>query len=165
MDARHPNLFLCDRTFRQKWTLDFRQKSTERKFQIESGYNFSRSIFYLWVFICAAWSLYTYTLYSPVFFLISIFVLLSSKYISVFFPARILIQIYVTIWECNSLMDASMIECLGTFMPSLVLNFYLSKTWTVFCLYPSPFLDFLYKHEFYLSYHFRVCLHITQLLF
>lgn len=161
MDTRHPNLFLCDRTFRQKWTLNFRQKSTERKFQIESGYNFSRSIFYLWVFICAAWSLYTYTLYSPVAFLASIFVLLSSKYISAFFPARILIQIYVTVWECNSLMDASMIECLGTFVPSLVLNFYLSKTWTVYCLYlifQVLFLSFYTKtHFIYLIISGFVC--------
>ena len=131
MEFGQTNLFLGDHTYRQSYSLKFREISTEQKYTYECAKLYSRSNTFLWIWFIINWFLFSFLAFSLMACMISsLFLILSYNFIGLIAKITIF-QIYFTIWVIYSLKELTIIECIGIYIPSLIFNFYLLNSWTI----------------------------------
>ena len=131
METRKANLFVGDHSFSQHWSLSFNEIGTEHKFQAEclrfhsQSYQYIRAwsaMVWLYLFLAGEINLVSCTLGLGIFSV--------SEVPKNMIMKRALLQVVILLWEVNFITTGSISECLGIFLPSFVLNFFLIKCWT-----------------------------------
>ena len=132
MDSKQPNLFIANRNYKQSWFLTFTENSTEKMYMTDGYRSQFSSFFYLWFYFLVYWCYFSLSYISPGLHILSSFFLVLCKFFNSAFSSLVIIQLYIIFWELNSLQSCSALECVGIFLPSLVLHLYLSKSLAYF---------------------------------